>query len=467
MLKKHLTFLFLLAMAVSTFAQSIPSGTGRFEALGYNPFILDAATDINRNPAWSTWYRNYAFGDIGRQVTGDENQSEESTSNEFWLLESYAGVNFGITKQINLGAVLNKEEGQVFGGSFRNYYTNLGLNAPIVPTEILFGWMTANKKFSVGVAPYYASRSTDYTANLTATSSGATLTYDSTFDGSTRIFGGTVGVVGKLKDGLWEANVDVRLNKFKREATLHIHYTDPTPTTYDSTANLLDENDGGLELNAMARAFLMVSKPAKVSVVPYVTFGMFNWDPKITITTTPTPTVFNVPQPKNKWLNIGGGVGINMPILDDGLLAGGLSFGLTTEEVNGSTTYNPTDTTVTDTKTTSMTFPRFNVGGEWKFTDWLTGRMGYSRGIIRSKVEVTTKVTSVTNNGTATETTEANVDSDTPYDQTITVGLGWHFGRFSLDGLVGERFVQRGPNILSGKKNDLFGVVSASYNFNK
>jgi hypothetical protein len=34
--------------------------------LGNSRFILDAATDINNNPAWNTQYRNYAFGDIGR-----------------------------------------------------------------------------------------------------------------------------------------------------------------------------------------------------------------------------------------------------------------------------------------------------------------------------------------------------------------------------------------------------------------
>ena len=65
MLKKHLAIMLLFVMAVAAFAQSIPSGTGRYEALGNSPFILDAATDINHNPAWTNYYRNYAFGDIG------------------------------------------------------------------------------------------------------------------------------------------------------------------------------------------------------------------------------------------------------------------------------------------------------------------------------------------------------------------------------------------------------------------
>ena len=49
MLKKRLVVLLLMVMAVGVYAQSIPSGTGRFEALGNSPYILDAATDINNN----------------------------------------------------------------------------------------------------------------------------------------------------------------------------------------------------------------------------------------------------------------------------------------------------------------------------------------------------------------------------------------------------------------------------------
>ena len=99
MLKKHLAVMLLLFMAVGAYAQSIPSGTGRYEALGNSPFILDAATDINSNPAWNNYYRNYAFGDIGRNVI-----------NDFALSDQYAGVTFGIGKKLNLGMILNKRD---------------------------------------------------------------------------------------------------------------------------------------------------------------------------------------------------------------------------------------------------------------------------------------------------------------------------------------------------------------------
>jgi hypothetical protein len=51
--------------------------------------------------------------------------------------------------------------------------------------------------------------------------------------------------------------------------------------------------------------------------------------------------------------------------------------------------------------------------------------------------------------------------------QTISLGAGFHFGRFSIDATVSERWLKQGINFVSGQSTDLFGVVSASYNFGK
>jgi hypothetical protein len=47
------------------------------------------------------------------------------------------------------------------------------------------------------------------------------------------------------------------------------------------------------------------------------------------------------------------------------------------------------------------------------------------------------------------------------------MGLGLHFGRFSIDGTIGERLLKQGPYVFTGNTNDLFGMISASYNFKK
>jgi hypothetical protein len=52
-------------------------------------------------------------------------------------------------------------------------------------------------------------------------------------------------------------------------------------------------------------------------------------------------------------------------------------------------------------------------------------------------------------------------------EQTVSLGAGFHFGRFSIDATVSERWLKQGINFVSGQSTDLFGVVSASYNFAK
>jgi hypothetical protein len=52
--------------------------------------------------------------------------------------------------------------------------------------------------------------------------------------------------------------------------------------------------------------------------------------------------------------------------------------------------------------------------------------------------------------------------------ETISLGAGFHFGRFSIDATVSEQWFKHGPNFVSGGDGtDLFGIISASYNFNK
>jgi hypothetical protein len=320
--------------------------------------------------------------------------------------------------------ILNREEGAIFGGSIRGHYGGHGIGAPIVPFEGLIGYTANNKKLHVGLAPYFAMWSRDIT--------NGTPNYDSTL--KSMIFGGSLGIVAMMKNGWVEGNVDVRLNSYKFE--------------YDTSGAVVssDEVDGGLELAVHLRGFFMVSKPGKVNLVPYAHFGMFNWKPK-----------YNDPNTRlteYKHMDIYGGVGINMPVLDDGMLAGGLSVGFRSHEEN-----SDNDSLVV--KFTHFTLPQFNLGLEWAFTDWLTGRAGYSRAVTSDKT------TSDLNRPTPANTREVTQLSASNPDQTVTLGLGMHFGRFSFDGLIGERVFKHGAYILSGHQDDLYSVISASYNFNK
>jgi len=386
-----LSILFVVLMLTNvSYSQSIPSGTARFEALGYNPFLWDASIDINRNPAWAGYYRDYTFGDIGRGAV-----------NEFQLNEQFGAVNFGISKEISLGMVLNKREDR--WNDFIGFAP--GVAEPIVPFKLLFAYAT--KEFSLGVAPYIATWSLDSTLNNVKQ------------EWSSMVIGGQIGTVVIFDKNLFEASIGVKSNSYEYKTT---NYTDKT--------------DGGLQLDAFLRGRFFFQKGSSIAFVPYISFGMFNW----------TPNANNTAGNENKNMNFALGAGINMPVLDDGRMMGGVSFG-----------YNSFET-VSQFEVTQMSFPRFNLGLEWGFTDWLTGRLGYSRAVIKEKVTVTA----------TSPNPEWNITLPTDPTQTITMGIGMNFGRFSIDGTFGERLIKEGFNVLTGKNNnDLFGMISASYNFRK
>lgn len=388
-----LSIFFVVLMLTSvSYSQSIPSGTARFEALGYNPFLWDASIDINRNPAWASYYHNYTFGDIGRDVV-----------NDFQLSSQFGAVNFGVSKEISLGMVLNKREDR--WNEFIDFAPNIA--QPIVPFKLLFAY--ASKDFALGLAPYIASWSLDSTINSVEQK------------WSSMSLGGTIGTVIKFDKNLFEGAVDVKINSYE--------YT-------NTDTNVAGRDvDGGLQLDAFLRGKFYFNKSSSIAFVPYASFGMFNW----------TPQTNNVAGSERKNMSFAVGAGINMPVLDDGLMMGGVSF-----------RYNSFK--LTDSYEASwMSLPLFNLGLEWGFTDWLTGRLGYSRAVISEAVTVT----SVTPNN------EWNNQYPLDARQTITMGIGLHFGRFSIDGTIGERLLKQGPYVFTGQSNDLFGMISASYNFKK
>jgi hypothetical protein len=406
MLKKHLAVMLLFVVAAGVFSQSIPSGTGRYEAFGNSPFILDAATDINNNPAWTNYYRQYSFGDIGRNAI-----------NDFELSDPYAGVTFGVTKTLALGMIVNRRNDawNTFGGNA----TNLGINAPIVPFKGLVAY-SLSKNFHVGLAPYVAMWKRNYEH------SAATDT-----NSSSRSLGADLGVMYNMKKGWIEGTVHFRMNKYEREII-------------DTAITITDDNDGGIELGVALRGWF--NTKSKTAVVPVLGFFTYSFTPKnVTGSTTTTGSEYS-------FLNINGGVGLNIPITDDIQIAGGVVAEYNTFKASFS------DTTGTyETKITDLVAPRFHMAVETRIADWLTGRAGFNRAIDMRNSETTAPGLTITEDQLLASSSE----------QTVSLGAGFHFGRFSIDATVSERWLKQGINFVSGQSTDLFGVVSASYNFAK
>lgn len=411
--------------------QAIPSGTARYEALGYNPYIMDAAIDLDRNPAWGNKYNNYSFGDIGRYspdtyILTDGTSGLYVADSNYRLRDQYLGVNFRLGEEWSLGVILNKAEGEIYNSDMRVYYTVLGNETPVAPFKAIVAYNTSTN-VTLGFAPYIAYWNYDNTETSQLISSS--------INRSTSAIGGTFGILDRMNSGWTEGTIGLKFNNYSFDSTLN-----GKTTTY--------ENDGGLEFNAGYRGWYRI-KESKVNIVPYVNFGIFDWQ------ATQTPNTINLASESN-WWKLNAGVGINLPITEDGMFAGGISGG-----------YQSNSLTVSDTsysgemKYELVTFPQFNMGLEWNLADWLQGRFGYSRAIIRSTYKSTATLSSKYYDYESNRTLSSNPD------QTLTAGLGMQFGGFSLDGLIGERFIQQGPNVLSGDSNDLYGVVSISYNFKR
>lgn len=408
MLKKHLVVLLLMVMAVGVYAQSIPSGTGRIEALGNSPYILDAATDIYNNPVWSSYYRNYAFGDIGRNVV-----------NDFQLDGQYAGVSFGVSKKLSLGLILNKRNDEWNNFNTGGNTDSIGVKQPIVPTTLLIGY-SLNKDFYIGLAPYIAMWNSDLVQGSNEDKKSSTS------------FGAQLGIMKMIKKGWVEGVVNFRLNSYKRDLT-------STGTTSSW------KSEGGMQLGVALRGWIYPKTSSKIAIVPILGFHTYSWDPLTTIGGTSTTGT------KYSEMGFNGGVGLNWPISDDIQIAGGVGAMYST--LKGETT--PTGGTLTTVKNTDFVVPQFNFAGETRIADWLTGRFGYSRSIDMAKVEATTS--------SATSSYSETFPSND--DQTVSLGAGFHFGRFSIDATVSEKWLKQGINFVSGRQNDLFGVISASYNF--
>ncbi|MCI0450479.1 MAG: hypothetical protein L0Y79_11990 [Chlorobi bacterium] len=405
MLKRFLAVMFLLVMAVGVYAQSIPSGTGRYSALGNSPFILDAHIDMLNNPAWNTQYRNYAFSDL--------NQFGESSD-----FDGHAGVTFALGKKWNLGMVVNRRQ-----DGWNNFSVD-SVNAPIVPFMGLIGY-TASKDFQIGLAPYVAMWNAKWTGDTSYT-----------YDRSSSSLGANLGIIYMVKKGWIEGNVKFRMNKYKDETTVG-----GTLTT--------QENDGGIELSVGLRGWIYPSKGSKVAVVPLLGFYTYSYTPKTTVGST------TVEGNENNWLNINGGVGLNWPIVDDIQIAGGVQAFYNTYKASFS------DTTGTyESKFTDFIAPVFNMAVETRIADWITGRLGFVKGINMGSDEYT-----------APSTTLEYSDLSAFNSSSISLGAGFHFGRFSIDATVSERWLKQGPYWISGSNNqnseDLFGIISASYNFSK
>lgn len=400
---------FILVFSFTTFAQDGEKdnrygGYARLYSLGSNPYVVDP-DNIKLNPAYSSVYSNFLWGDIG-----SNNGNPEDGNGQF------AGANFGVGNGITLGMLLTRNDfmsssiGSLDPNGLVNSINDFYDDVVIVPLnnnlELLGSYKFGN--YVVGLGVSYASSNQEFTP--------ATGNPD---EGTASQFGVNLGLLGKVAPG-FDFNVGFSL---LMPSASYNPGADGEPTVEASNTFIL----------ANARAFVALSN--KFALVPTVDFYTGSGSFDVDGTSNDLPSV----------MGVGVGVGLQYKV-GSLLIAGGPAFFYDSE------TQSSTQTTP-ELNNSSFTFPAWNLGAEWGFTEWLYGRLGY--------VARTFSNTSESPAGT----TEVNEFTRTGFgDGDVRLGVGLRFGGFNLDATVNDDVLRQGFNLVGGGVST-FAYLSASYAF--
>ena len=379
-------------------------GYARLFSMGDNPYVVDP-DNIKLNPAYASMYSNFLWGDIG------SNNGIPTDGNG-----QFAGVNFALNNNLTLGLLLARDDFQSMSiarldrdNIVNNINTTVG-SAVIVPLnnnlELLGAYKFGN--FVVGLGVSYASTSREVTP--------ATGTGDK---GTASQIGANLGLMGKVAPGF----------EFDFSFSLLL----PSATFEPGTAGADKISGSNTFMYANARAMVELSK--KFTFVPTVDF--FNGSGKVEVgansTDLPSELAFGV------------GLGLQYKV-DNLIIVGGPAF-MYSSQSQASTTTTP------ELKNSTMTFPAWNLGAEWGFTEWLYGRLGY--------------VASTFSRTTQSPVTATTVDelSFTGFGNgDVRLGLGFRFGGFNLDATINDDVLREGFNLVGGGTRT-FAYISASYGF--
>ncbi len=404
----------VIIFAGSVYSQSVlapkekSGGFARVYAMGgengMNYFMIDPIA-MRYNPAFSKYYSNFLWGNIGASTAAPNDGDGQM-----------AGFNFNLDNKLTIGAILT-----------RNDYTNSGISdigfgnrlvgilngipstsRPAVSLDNNFEVLASyslSESTVLGASVAYAATNNDFTpASGTSTKSDASQ------------FGFGLGIIQHFsKDQALEASFDMKFGSAKHEGA--------------ATSKV-----SGSTMGMSARYFHNVGKG--FTFVPIVSYYTESSKIEAASTTTDLPTygLFHF------------GTGINYTT-GDLFLAGGVSFMYETVTAKASSA-------APELSNSSVMFPVWNLGAEFKLTEWLKARAGYQVGTNKNNAQ------------TAASATTKDETTITGHDRTgVTLGLGFKFGNFNLDATVNDQVLLHGFKNLSTGAVNTFGFISASYAF--
>jgi hypothetical protein len=456
----------LLGMVQAQETKYISGGLAREMALGGSPtnaYMMDY-TDVYTNPAWAIKYSDFIYSELGYSFAGYHASGQS------------AGFTYAVTKGLAVGLSIGKQEGPMFGAN--SYGSQVGGNVgnsdnmlPSANSYITgFGFATISSDnwrplqayaalklagLTLGAAIYRVSYSTSRDLH----SSGDTLNTKN--EASFNQTGFKVGALLDMNVMLLDVSALLRINSATGKHT--------PPAAVPSGNQEL--NMTGTEIALNARLFMKLSD--KFSLVPMARFSTFGYEPEYKYEVA-AGNKLNTKPFKYSRTDFEVGVGTNITVTGGRIFAG-----LSMESIslkNDSTSFvggglvRPAATQMQTRKysTSVLSLPKVNLGAEFEIASWLTGRIGYF------KAFASQTITDEKPSPAKKEETKYTFDLQfcPPYgtaaaaDQLLSLGMGLHFDRLSIDGYLCEKWLADGPWVASGVANSMFGVLSLSYSFN-
>lgn len=394
MLKKYFSIAVMILFVASTaYAQMDRSGgTARVKSLGNNPYVMDPS-NMRNNAAWLGSYGNILYGDLGTQ-----NGAWTNGGTDQWV-----GFNFNVNKNLTLGAVLNRNDDSDYFGNLSMANTMAGfVGTPAINNGLVLNAAFGLSGSTLGVGLAYAS------AVNNNTPAGGSESKNSTSN-----LGLNVGFITSLSGN----TLDLAAAVLMPSAT-----SEPAGGTKTSASATVI----GLE----GRYWHSLNKTW--TLVPTFHFATASSKTEAGGTSTDGPSE----------LHIGVGFGIQFKS-GDFTLVGGPSFSMMSQ-----TTKLVAPATGED-KQSNLTFPQWNLGAEWKATEWLVARLGWDASTFTTTTEL----------ASGAKSTVTGFGNGTAY-----AGLGLRFGNFGLDATVNTDVLRQGLNNVAGG-GATFNFLSATYAF--
>lgn len=412
MIKKLFPSLFFILLFSFTLNAQVDKSGGyaRVLGLGNNPYVIDPEF-IKVNPAWTSEYYHFLWGDIGAY-----------TGQPFSNLSGgqFIGVTFATCEHFTVGAMLTRNDFRSFsiatldpmsfyGMGVVNSVNSIEGTGTVVPlnnnVEALVSYR--ERKFSIGLGVSYAA-----TTNSTELASGQNI------NGKASQFGINAGL----------------LARFNRQMFLDfgLSYILPSAAYEPATSNKTEFKQS--IILSQARLFWKLS--SRVRIIPAAELFYTSGTGLVGGISGDMPSVFNF------------GVGLGLEyVYGDFKFIGGPSFSSQTITLPEIENVSP------ELTNTITTFPGWNIGAEWYTTDWLIARLGYIAITQTNDVE------------TAASLTQINETTTTNFGPTgFIFGIGLRFGDFSLEATVNDDVLRQGFNNIGGG-GPTFSYLSTSYAF--